>query len=761
MVDRRGAMGLRAGLIGILLLLSGWAQATFEPFKVKAIQIEGAQRVGEETIRNYLPIEPGQKLTAQQAQVALRTLYATGFFKTIGLFRDGNALIVKVVERPTIADIKIEGNSLISTEDLQKGLETLGISKGRIYSVRQLDRIVQDLRQRYQSLGYYGATIQVETRSLPRNRVALVLQIHEGTPATIGRITFVGNQAFSDRQLLRLMRLQPGEQYDKAALQGDLDKIQRHYMDRGFATFNIRSTQVRLAPDRKQVYVTINLHEGPVYRIGKVALEGELKLPKAQLEPLLAVKPGQRFSRQTIVDTVNALKEKYSEHAYANARVEPRPEVKEHTRIVDIHFWIEPGDRVYVRRIHIKGNTRTRDHVIRRELRQLERAPYSQSLIKLSKRRLQKLGYFKQVAIQAKPVSSDLVDLAVKVEEQPTGSFTASIGYSQLSGVTFSLGVSERNILGSGNTANIKINTNVSGRTLDLTLINPYFTPNGVSLGVGAFWREVNADQLYIANYTINTAGATVFSSVPLSENSDFNYGVKFKRDTLVCGDTFYACTQYVLTHGDEYITPLINIGWRYNATNAFYFPTEGSRLNASAEAVVPVATSLGYVKLTLSGKRYFPLTKAFTFKSAADIAWGTGYGDLDSLPFYERFYAGGIRSVRGFEPNSLGDRYDLATDGTDVAKGGDFRVTGTFELVSPFPFIEDSSNLRVSLFVDYGYVYPDARQANWDDLRVSAGAMLSWITPVGPLALSFATPLRYGDNDRLQPFQFSLGMPF
>ncbi len=747
--------------LGVLLVLAGVAHAAFAPFEVGGVEIRGAERIGQETIRSYLAVEPGQRLTPQQAQTVLKTLYGTGFFKTVSLFRDGNQLIIQVVERPTIADIRIEGNSLISTEDLQKGLEALGIRRGRIYSVLQLDRIVQDLRQRYQNLGYYGAAIRVEAKSLPRNRVALLLDIHEGSPAVIERIAFVGNRAFSDMQLLRLMTLQPGEQYDRAALQGDLDRVQQHYMDRGFAEFDIRSTQVRLSPDHQRVYVTINLHEGPVYHIGKVSLQGDLKLPEAVLRPLLQVQPGQRFSRQAIVDSMNALRDKYSDHAYANAQVVPRPDLNPAARTADIVFMVDAGARVYVRRIHIKGNTRTRDHVIRRELRQLESAPYSLSLVKLSKRRLKKLGFFKKVDIRPQPVARDSVDLVVEVEEQPTGSFTASVGYSQLYGVTFSLGVSERNVLGSGNTANIKVSTNNSSKTLDVTLVNPYFTPNGVSLGVGGFWREVNADELYIANYTLNTLGGTVFSSIPLSEESSFSYGAKIKRDTLVCGSTFTTCNTYVAAHGDSYLTPLINAGWSHNSTNAFYFPTAGSRLNLSAEAVLPLGTTLGYAKLFASGKHFIALTDAFTFKSALDLAWGVGYGDLTTLPFYERFYAGGIRSVRGFEPNSLGERYDIATDGTDVAKGGDFKVTGTFALISPFPFIEDSSNLRISLFVDYGYVFPTVEQVSWDALRVSAGVMLNWITPVGPLALSFASPLRYGDNDRLQPFQFSLGMPF
>ncbi len=744
-----------------LVLISWQAWAGFSPFKAETIQIEGNERIGTETIRSYLPVEPGQTATPAMAQTILRTLYGTGFFKAAALFREGNTLVVKVVERPTIADITITGNSLISTDDLHKALETLGIKKGRIYDVLQLDRVALDLKQRYQNRGYYDAKIDIKTETLPRNRVKVVLAIHEGKPATIGRITFTGNQAFDDAVLLRLLSIAPGEQYARDQLLGDLDKVQQFYMNKGYAEFRITSTQVRLAPDRKKVYVTVNLHEGPVYHIGEVKLVGDLKLPRTQLEKLIQIKTGQRFSRQAIVDSVEALRDKYGEHAYANARIAPIPDLKPKKRIANITFQVAAGSRVYVRRIIMEGNTRTRDHVIRRELRQLEAAPFSQSALKLSKQRLQKLGFFKSVQITPQPVSADMVDLHVKVEEQPTGSFTAAVGYSQLDGVSFSLGVSERNILGSGNAANIKASISSSTKNVDLSLVNPYFTPNGVSLGVGLFWNEVNADQLAIANYTVNTLGGNVFSSIPLSETASFTYGFKFKRDSLVCGSTFNECNTYVAQHGDVLNVLLMNLGWNYNSTNAFYFPTDGYRLNLSGEAVLPVGTSIGFVKLYGSAKRFVPLTKAFTLKVALDTAYGIGYGDVNTLPFYERFFAGGIRSVRGYEPNSLGAHYNLATDGTDVAKGGDFKLTGTLALISPFPFIEDSSNLRVSLFYDFGNVYQDFSHFKAGDLRDSIGFMINWITPVGPLALSFANPIHYGDNDKLQQFQFSLGMPF
>lgn len=755
-------MNKKQWIIGALLWLwLGSALAGFSPFKVQQIEIKGNPRIGEQAILSYLPIEPGQMVDRGKAAEALKALYATGFFKSAALFNENGKLIVKVVERPTIADVKIEGNSLINTEDLEKGLASIGIKKGQLFSVVKADQMVKDLRQQYENLGYYGAKIDIAVKPLPRNRVLLSLKIHEGAPATLGRITFTGNKAFEDRKLLSLMALKPGEQYAQDKLRGDLDKLQNFYLNKGFAQFNLRSTQVRLSPDKQKIYLTINLHEGVVYHFNKVKLAGELKLPRETLEKLIQVKPGQRFSRQAIVDSMNALLDKYSEHAYANAQVIPQPALQPVKRTVDLTFYVQPYNRVYVRKVVLEGNTRTRDHVIRRELRQLESAPYSQTLVKLSKKRLQKLGYFKSVTVSPVSVASDLVDLHVKVEEQPTGSFTAAVGYSQLDGVSFSLGVSERNILGSGNAANIKVSTSSSSKNLDLSLVNPYFTPNGVSLGVGAFWHEINADELSIANYTLNTLGGKIFSSIPLSEESQFSYGVQVKKDELVCGSTFVECVQFSNTFGKNIIAPSLTAGWSANTTNAYYFPTDGYRVNLSADITPTTSEGFGYGKLFASGRKFFPLTKAFTLKVKADMAYGTGFGDLNALPFYERFYVGGISSVRGFEPNSLGEHYDLTTDGTDVAKGGDFKISGTFALISPFPFIEDSSNIRVSMFVDYGYVYPDMSHFKADDLRVSTGVMLNWITPVGPLALSFAKPIRYDDNDKLQQFQFSLGISF
>ncbi len=737
------------------------ALAAFAPFKVHQIEIKGNQRIGDQTIFNYLPVEKGQILDSDKAADALRALYATGFFKTAALFNENGVLVIKVVERPTIADVKIEGNSLINTEDLEKGLEAIGIKKGQLFSIVKADQMVKELRHQYENMGYYGAKIEIKTETLPRNRVALLLKINEGQSATLGRITFTGNQAFDDRTLRAQMQLHPGAQYAQDQLRGDLDTLQSFYLNKGFAAFKLRSTQVRLSPDKQKVYLTINLHEGQVYHFKQVVLKGELKLPRALLESLITVQPGQRFSRQAIIESMNALLDKYSEHAYANARVVPQVILDDAARTVDLTFYVQPGSRVYVRYIKLEGNTRTRDHVIRRELRQLEAAPYSQTMVKLSKKRLRKLGYFKQVEIMPTPVAEDMVDLRVRVEEQPTGSLTASIGYSQLYGVSLSLSVAERNVLGSGATMSIKATTNSSSKNLDLSLTNPYFTPNGVSLGVGGFWREVNADELYIANYTLNTLGGKVFGSVPLDEDSRFSYGVQLKRDELVCGETFTTCNDFVAQFGEQVVAPSVNLGWSLNSTNAFYFPTKGYRLSASLDVTPTSDQDFGYGKLFLSGRVFFPLTRALSLKVKAEAAYGAGVGALENLPFYERFYAGGISSVRGFEPNSLGEHYDLITDGTDVAKGGDFKLVGTFALISPFPFIEDSSNLRVSLYTDYGYVYPDVEQFNADELRVSVGVMLNWITPVGPLALSFAKPIRYDDNDRLQQFQFSLGMPF
>ncbi len=736
-------------------------------FKVQQIEVVGNQRISFETIHSYLPIEVGETVDDKKVKGVIRSLYQTHFFSDIQVYREGEGeLILKVTERPAIAEIKMEGNELISTEDMQSALELLGIKKGRIFNQLTLDRVILDLKRRYQNQGYYGADISIKVIPLPRNRVALKLVINEGKPATIGRITLVGNHYYRDDEIKQRMLMSEnvwmgdGDKYAKPKLQADLEKIRSLYMDHGFARFKIRSSQVSLSLDYSKVFVTINMDEGEQYHLSAVKFSGEPILKMAELNKLVSLKKGALFSRAKIIAAINRLRDRLSEEGYAFAKVEPLTHFDDAQHLVALDFRIEPKERVYVRHIVIEDNTRTQDHVIRREMRQYEGAPYSLSAVRQSKTRIQRLGYFKTVDVQTRRIAPDLVDLVVKVEEQPTGSFTAGVTYSQVDGAGFNLGLSERNLVGTGNQLDLKANMSSSTKTLSFNLTNPYFTQNGVSLGYGVFYSQIDAKQLGVADYTTNSLGGSLSLSYPSSENSRLNYGVQLQEQELVCASTFIVCTNHITQYGRHSSTATISMGWRYDNKNGFYFPTKGQSFSTSVAVSAPMNGAVGFYKLFMDEKWYHPVTDALTFKVKLGLAYGDGLGSFKGLPFYEHFYAGGIGSVRGFEPNSLGGHYDYLTDGSASPKGGSFKATSTFALVSPMPFIDDSSNMRVSLFFDAGNVYPNAESASLETLRSSVGVGMSWITPVGPLSFSLSRPVGYGDADALQTFQFVLGMP-
>ncbi len=752
-------------LICWLLLWGSVAQAV--DFQVKAIEVVGNQRISYETIHSYLPVEIGEKVDDTKVKEIIRSLYQTHFFSDIQVYQgEANALVLKVTERPAIAEIKMEGNELINTEDMTSALELLGIKKGRIFNQLTLDRVVLDLKRRYQNQGYYGADIAIKVTPLPRNRVALKLVIVEGKPATIGRITLVGNYYYRDEKIKSRLLLSEdtligdGDKYAKPKLQADLETIRTLYMDNGFARFKIRSSQVSLSLDYTQVFVTINMEEGAQFHISQIKFSGETILKPEELKTLVKIKEGDLFSRSKIIAAMNRLRDRLSEEGYAFAQVEPLTKFDDDKHTVTLDFRVEPKDRVYVRKILIEDNTRTQDHVIRREMRQFEGAPYSLKAVRSSKSRIQRLGYFKGVEIETRRVAADQVDLVVKLQEQPTGSFTAGVTYSQLDGAGFNLGLSERNLIGTGNRLDLKANFSKSTKTLNFNLTDPYFTPEGVSLGYGVFLNEIDAAELGVADYTTNSFGGSLNLSYPASENTRLNYGLSVQDQALVCASTFTVCTDHIAKYGKHSNTASLSMGWRFDNKNGFYFPTKGHSTSVNVTVTAPTAGNIGFYKVYLDEKWYHPITSAINFKLKLGLSYGDGLGKFKGLPFYENFYAGGIGSIRGFEPNSLGEHYDYLTDGSSSPKGGQFKAVTTFALVSPMPFIEDSSNMRVTLFMDVGNVYAKASNFAFKTLRSSIGLGLSWITPVGPLSFSLARPVGYSDADALQTFQFVLGVP-
>lgn len=738
-----------------------------QAFELKEIELEGSNRIGLATINSYLPFAIGDQLTRESSQEAIKRLYQTGFFNDVALYeKEDGVLVIKVSERPSIAKVDIKGNQLIETEVLNNALESLGIKQGRIFNRLDLDRITVDLKRRYQNQGYYAAKVDIKTEELARNRVDVLIEIMEGAPATLGQISFIGNEVYSDDILLSKIELSSskvdfeGDNYSKPELEADIERIRTYYLDTGYADFKIRSTQVALSEDKTKVYSTINVEEGEQFSFATIDFNGETIISQDELKALTPFEVGDTFSRSAVMQTVNAIRDRLSEEGYAFAEVEPETLLNRDNNTIDLNIQIEPKSRVYIRRILVEGNTRTRDHVIRREMRQYESAPYSLSKVRQSKSRLQRLGFFKASDIETKRVSPDQVDLVIKVEEQPTGSFTAGVGYSQLDGVSFNLGLSERNFIGSGNKLDFSVDTSSARKSADIGITNPYFTDDGVSLGVGFYYSEIDAEELEVADYTTNNIGIRVNAGYPLSEESRINYGLKFDSQELVCSNTFNFCSDYIAENGANNDSVIASIGWSYNTTDSFYFPSKGQKASVTLETVIPGTSEDPYYKVYLNENYFLPVTKNISLQLKCGLAFGSSH-DSDQLPFYEAFYAGGIGTVRGFEPNSLGESYDLYTDGSDRPKGGSARITSTAALVMPVPFIEDSSNQRISFFIDAGHVYDSINNVELNDLRSAAGVGFSWITPVGPLTFSVATPVKSEDTDETQSFQFTLGTAF
>lgn len=739
-------------------------------FEIEGIEFKGANKISGETIQSYLSIEEGQQLDQQAVKESIQRLYKTGFFKDISIYkRDNGIVVVEVVERPSIANIEFKGNSLLDSDVLETALEGLGMKKGRVYNQSQMDQVVLDIKRRYQNEGYYAANIEIKSTELPRERIDLVVDINEGEPATIGRINLVGNNVYSDKKLKALLQttesaaLGSGDQYSKPKMQADIETIRSHYLDKGYAEFKVRSSQVSLSADKTKVFITINMTEGQEYSVAKIDYIGELIVDKEEIKSLTKFKTGDVFSRNQVVKSVNAIRDRLSEEGYAFAEVDPETYLNKEEQTIDLSFKINPKDRVYIRRIEINGNTRTRDHVVRREMRQFEAAPYSLKLVRQSKERLQRVGFFQNTDIETRRVSKDQVDLIVKVEEQPTGSLNGGIGYSQIDGFSFNFGISERNFIGSGNKLNLSIATGSSRKTADVGITNPYFTKDGVSLGAGLYFSEINAEELSIADYTTNNYGVRTNIGYPLSENDRINFGLKFDSQELVCtgdfGDKF--CKNFIDEYGKSNSTVIASVGWVHNTTNSFYFPSKGQKTTIFVEAVIPGTSDLPYYKLFLNEAWYKALNDDFTLQLKTGLALGDAYKDSDELPFYENFYAGGIGSVRGFEPNSLGPSYDDVIDGSDRPKGGGVKLTGTAAVIFPVPFIDDSSNARMSLFVDFGNIYSKFEDVELNEVRASAGLGVSWVTPLAQLSFSLAKPITDFDDDEYQVFQFTLGAGF
>ena len=750
-------------LLLVISSLVNHSSLAFENFKVKDIRVEGIQRTEPGTVFSYLPIKVGEEVTQERATAAIKALYATGFFKDVRLEADGDVLVVVVEERPAIAQIDISGSKEFDQKQLKEGLKGIGLAESRIFDRALLERAEQELKNQYISRGKYGVNIVTTVTPMERNRVALNFAIAEGEVAKIRQINFVGNQVFDDNELRdQFILTTPGwltwysknDQYSKPKLQGDLENLRSFYLNQGYLEFTIDSTQVSITPDKKDIFLTVNVTEGRKFTVTDVKLAGDLIVPEEELRKLIKLKKGDIFSREKLTESTKLISDRLGNEGYAFASINPVPEANRDKNEVAFTLYVDPGKRVYVRRISIFGNTNTRDEVIRREMRQMESGWYSTDKLTRSKQRVDKLGYFSDVQLETPGVqgTSDQVDVNVKVTERATGNLTFGVGYSSAEKVIFSGGISQSNIFGTGNALALQLSTGSINKVYSLSYTNPFYTDDGVSRGFDIYKRDVDASSLAIASYNTSTLGTGVRFGVPVTEYDTVNYGLALEQTEIgILQDTPQRYIDFVNEFGEKSNTVLATVGWARDKRDSVIFTTKGSFQKFSAEVGVP-SGDLTFYRTNYQHQWYYPLTKEYTLLLNGQIGYADGY-DQKPLPFYKVFYLGGVNSLRGYETATIGPK-----DSNGDSLGGSHMMLANVEFLFPFPGLQKDRSVRLSWFVDAGMV---GEKYDFDEVRYSTGLGFSWYSPVGPLKLSFGKALNPEPDDRLQRIQFTLGTVF
>lgn len=760
---------MRALFFALLLYaLSLRVAFAIEPFVIKDIRVQGLQRITPGTVFNYLPVKVGDKLTDKTAQESIKALFKTGFFQDVQLERQGDALLVVVNERPSIGSIKIEGAKELDADTLKKTLKEIGLAEGRVFNSSVLDSMEQELKRQYFARGHYAVQVKPTVTPLPRNRVAIKIQVSEGRVAKIRQINIVGNHVFSEKTLLKTFKLSTptlfsfftkNDQYSREKLAGDLESLRSFYQNQGYLEFNIDSTQVSITPDKESIYVTVNITEGKRFTISGYKLAGKLIIPEAEMRRLITIKPGEVFSRQEITDITKRISERLGNDGYAFANVNAIPEIDKQNQTVAFTFYVDPGQRVYVRRINFFGNTTTRDDVLRREMRQFEGAWFSAEKVRLSVERLKRLGFFDEVTVDTPPVpgSPDQVDVNIHVKERSTGTFLIGIGYSDVDKFIINSSINYKNLFGSGKELGASIDTSSATQNLSINYNNPYYTLDGISRGFNVYSTKIDASQLNTAAYSSKTNGAGVYYGIPISENRTVNVGIAFENVNLgVNSSSALIAQNFVAQYGSTNNVVKGTLGWAYDTLDSPIFPTKGYLQRVSAEVSVP-GSNLEYYRLIYLASAYFPLTHNITYKLDGELGWGHGYGKTSQLPFYKNFYAGGSSSVRGYRANTLGPVDPIS--GQPI--GGSSRALVNTEVQFPIPGMKDNKSTRLSVFVDGGMVYQPGQRPDVGQFRYSAGMAFNWYSPIAPLSFSWAQPLNNKPGDQIEHFQFTLGTTF
>ena len=742
-----------------------WAQSSsaFDPFTVRDIRVEGLQRTEAGTIFGYLPVKVGETMTEERAAQAIRALYATGFFTDVRVEGDGNVLVVTVQERPAIAQVDITGAKEFSVDQLKAALRGIGLADGRIFDKAQLERAEQEIKRQYINRGRYAAQVQTTVTPLERNRVGISFQITEGDVARIRQINFVGNKVFSERELLGLMvQRTPGwltwyskqDQYSRERLAADLETVKSYYQNRGYLEFNVESTQVQITPDRRDIFVTVNVTEGQRYTVSDIRFGGELLLPEADMRRLLRLKVGDTFSRERLTESTKAMTERLGDEGYAFANVNAVPELDKEKRTAAFTFFVDPGRRVYVRRVNVSGNTRTRDEVIRREMRQFEGGWYNAEAIARSRRRVDRLGFFSEVNVETPAVAgaNDQVDVNVSVTERSTGNLLFGVGFASGDGIVLQGSIAQNNVFGSGNSLALQLSNGSVNKVASLSFTNPYFTTDGVSAGFDIYRRAFDATALNLGNYTTRTTGAGVRFGVPVTDDITISLGLTAEETAIqTFADSPARYIDFVNTFGSTNLSVFGTIGFAVDRRDSRIYTTSGSYQRAFTEITLP-GSDLEYYRINYLAQYFLPVTRDLTLQFTGDFGLGQGLGGKP-LPFYRNYYVGGVNSVRGFATGSVGPR-----DADGLSMGGSHKIVGSVEALFPFPGLRNDRSVRVGTFIDGGFADTSFSATN---ARYSAGVSILWVSPFGPLKLSAAQPIRTQTTDRIQRFQFTFGNTF
>lgn len=753
-------------------------------FVISDVRVEGLQRISAGSVFGAIPFNVGDDIDDSDVRVIMRSLFRTENFDDVQLARDGNVLVILVKERPTIDSIEFEGNKAIKSDALLEGLSDSGLAEGEIFKKVTLDQMSAELERQYVLQGRYDAGISTEVEELPRNRVSIKVNVNEGNVSGIQHINIVGNTVFDDETIRELFELKlpsllsfytKDAQYSREKLKADLETLESYYLDRGYLKFQVESTQVAIAPNMEDVYITINVSEGEQFKVSSVEISGELKdIPESTIRRLILSGEGQIFSRELMTVSEERIENTLGNAGYTFASATGSPALTEDGGSVIVKFFVDAGSRSYVRRISFRGNTLTQDAVLRREMRQMEGGWASNAYVEASKIRLERLGFFKEVNVETPAVSGieDQIDINYTVEEQPSGSISATLGYAQDFGAILGLSYQESNVLGSGNSFNLSANRSSYQTSYSVSFFDPYYTVDAVSRGYSIFYRSTSYDERNIARFSTDSLGASINFGYPINEISRLNFSIGAENTNIKEG-IFPAqeISRFLSAEGKKFSLLTVSAGYAMSALNRGLLPTGGKSQNLSFEMTIP-GSELEFFRINYSGQIFFPLSRAFTLRLRTDLGYGGTFGSTKTYPFYKNFYSGGMGSVRGYETNTLGPRTTRSPNdqyGEPDPVGGNLLIEASAEIIFPLPFVKDQRQMKSVLFVDAGNVFntncPDIStyclSPNEGELRYSAGVSVTWITGFAPISFALSYPFNRKPGDEGESFQFELGRTF